>query len=680
MRGAEYVNAGEFLDLAGPRPDGVPQLRDDDVSIPVLADVLEAGDPTKADPAVPRQAVEHAWTDALQLHTHGEPLAAVPTLSDVIVEGDPSFTHPSPRPAEAALTIPLLTEVLPYDEVSGRFALADETHGSPIPLLTDRVEDPIATAPEPAADIPVLTEALHDEADIPVLTEALHDEADIPVLTEALHDEADIPVLTEALHDEADIPELTEKVHDEAEIPELTEAVNDEAEIPELTEAVHDEAEIPELTEAVQDESEIPVLAEAERFAPLVQDVAVPVFEEHIDAEALAASAHTAPELLALASTADAHLFDPELPFRAYCSFPGEKAQEPLLSGTSDVPDTYPMAHVPQPFGSAIEHTVAAEHETHVHPEAANSEELDPRDFGDHLPHRLVDTLEAVELAPEALDLRDFGHAESTVAADPAPVVEARAAEPAVSDAASEPEELESAFSEPPFSTSEAVTQATAEAVPAASHEAGSAAHVSEPVDTAVEMATDAVGMAQVDEHAFALDDAASDEVPATQQSTPVDASALAELPSVSEAAASEAEVFEPEASGPASVSEVAPASEVAHTAVMDEAEADHVAAVLSRHEPIAAELTEPEPELHAVATSEPTPAELERVAAEVSDRALKFLSGDGHSLIEERCQEQAVWLAHRITREIAASLEREIGQWVQQAIKDTLGRRESDK
>src|SRR6202012_4156795 len=99
------------------------------------------------------------------------------------------------------------------------------------------------------------------------------------------------------------------------------------------------------------------------------------------------------------------------------------------------------------------------------------------------------------------------------------------------------------------------------------------------------------------------------------------------------------------------------------------EAEADHVAAVLSRHEPVAAELTEPEPELHAVATSAPTPAELEPRAAEVSDRALKFLSGDGHSLIEERCQEQAVWLAHRITREIAASLEREIGQWVQQAI-----------
>ncbi|WP_413192638.1 DUF2486 family protein [Pararobbsia alpina] len=810
-------------------------MRDDDLSIPVLADILEPGDPAKADPAVPRRPVDHAWTDALQLDSHAERLGALPVLSDVLVEGEGAHALASPRPADAALTIPLLTDVLPYHDAVGGLSSVHHEPGASIPLLTDvfpdsvaesaahdeadiptltefvHHEDDIPTLMDVAhdeADIPVLTEAVHheddiptlmdvahDEADIPVLTEAVHHEDDIPTLTDVAHDEADIPVLTEAVHREDDIPTLTDVAHDEADIPTLTEAVHheediptltdvahDEADIPVLTEAVHHEDDIPTLTDAARDEADIPVLtelAEIPHEIPAAHDLSVPplfeepvfeqhasehhafdepafeghlyeepVFEEHADAEALAASAHTAADLHAVASPVDAHLFDPELPFRAYCSFPGEKAVEPLASGLSDVPDTYPMAHVPQPFGSAQEQVpvpqvteaqVTDGPGVSVHavpfepiavetlpelsalefPDAANAAELDPRDFGDHEPHRLIAASEpTLEATPQTPDLRDFGQPRDLPA-------DVQAVEPV------EPEELESVYSEPPFTTSEAPEAAhesviEAKAEPVAESVAESIAHpavdstqalphesIAEPDAHAVrpldltqtaepafaqlkwvdqdeaeassvanaETETEAVAQTAEPAHGAVMAEEEADHVAAMlSRHEPVAAELTMPEPPVSEPVARR---VEPEAAEPQPVEPVSEQADVAHDtepshgAVMADEEADHVAAILSRHEPVAAELTLPEPEPLAAATAAPTPADLERVATVVGERALKYLSGEGHSLIEERCQEQAVWLAHRITREIAASLEREIGQWVQQAIKEAVDRRD---
>jgi hypothetical protein len=310
------------------------------------------------------------------------------------------------------------------------------------------------------------------------------------------------------------------------------------------------------------------------------------------------------------------------------------------------------MAHVPRPFGSAHDHPSAPAHtpseqtpasaqapaeipaiapesqdssavfsqpvpfepiavaslpelDTPPYPEAANAAEIDPRDFGDHEPHRLVGTPGAqLDDAPHAPDVRDFGQVHASDSDAPA----------------EEPAELESLRTEPSFMTS------------------GSASDDEVP---------------HVDETLHALD------------------------PLQVENAAHVNEV--PHFDDTLRIDDTHHVDDAPHSVMADE-EAEHVAAILSRVEPVAAELTLPEPEPLAVASAAPTAEELERVAADVGDRALRYLSGEGHALIEARCQEQAVWLAHRITREIAASLEREIGQWVQQAIKDAIERRDPTK
>ena len=843
------VNAGEFLDLAGFQPDGVPQLRDDDLSIPVLAEVLEPGDPAKADPAIPRPPVEHAWTDAVMLDTHSRPLAAVPTLSDVLVEGDPGFSHPSPLPADAPLTIPLLTDVMPYRDAVADLS-RDETHGAPIPMLTDRFDEPAspvlakstvepvgdaaAAAQSPLGlgdfdDIPVLTDLAVDEEaipeltdryehaddipvlsdieteahDIPVLDEVLGEAHDIPVLHEVAGEAHDIPVLDEVVGEAHDIPVLHEVAGEAHDIPVLDEVVGEAHDIPVLHEVAGEAHDIPVLDEVVGEAHDIPVLHEVVGEAhdiPVLHEVAgethdIPVLEEVVGeaheipalhevageahdipvldeveayahlpaqnddhaaldelthAELSESSAHTIPDLQALASSIDAQLFDPEVPFRAYCAFPGEKAVEPLLSGESDVPDAYPMARVPQPFGSASDElavpptdvtdldtsvTPAAQapefeappsHEAmpkavlapdsadssavEVHPvpfEAiaatplpepeqppvlVDAADLDTRDFGDHEPHLRIETPEPVVDHVEP-DLRDFGvlpeHAEASI--------EAASAALEVPEALHVPEALEAPealhipeATEAPealhvpeaVEVPEALHVSEAVEVPEALH-VPEALEVPEPLEVAEAHGSDTGELESAfSEPPFTTSDADAEHDVAMEHDTHrhdahhhdgsvTDAGANASVPG--ELAFAELEFVDQE---PEHTEAVA----AEHGAVMAEEEADHVAAMLSRREPVAAELTVPEPEPLASAVATPSAADLERVASEVGERALRFLSGEGHTLIEERCQEQAVWLAHRITREIAASLEREIGQWVQQAIKDAVLRRDSSQ
>ncbi len=261
---------------------------------------------------------------------------------------------------------------------------------------------------------------------------------------------------------------------------------------------------------------------------------------------------HAPVDLSELTSSVDAHLFDPELPFRAYCSFPGEAPSTPLNAGDSAVPEAYPMAKVPSPYGSAepaepLSSAQEAQRETSIPPSALRS-----------------------VIAPESSD-------PAAVSVHPVPF------EPIA----------EESLAELPEALSPATPEVNAE--------------------TEAEPEAETVFAAEAQPHGLAI---AGDE-------------------------------------------------------------ADRIAAMLSRHEPVAAELTVPQPVRSLASVGAPTQAEIDHMVSDVRSRALRYLGSEGHALIEARCQEQAVWLAHRITREIAATLEREIGDWVQQALTDALEKRQ---
>ena len=67
-------------------------------------------------------------------------------------------------------------------------------------------------------------------------------------------------------------------------------------------------------------------------------------------------------------------------------------------------------------------------------------------------------------------------------------------------------------------------------------------------------------------------------------------------------------------------------------------------------------------------------------IADRLRGRFTHFLTGDGRTLIEERCreslQEHSTWLVSQITREVALALETELTQWVREAVADELERR----
>jgi hypothetical protein len=495
--------------------DGVPQLRDDDLSIPVLADILEPGDPAKADPGVLRRHIDHAWTDALIRDAHAEPLGAVPMLNDILVPGDPARAQHVPQPAGAGLTIPLLTEVLSHSEAHEDH-LHDETSGAPIPLLTDVIADfDDAGAGSEAVEEAPSTEAFAFEVD------------DVPLLTDVFTDEV-APVEQHA--------------------------------------------------------------------APVWHEVADT--EEPVAASGLSTStststsepvSHAQRELSALASSIEANLLDSELPFRAYCAFPGELALTAIDVGDSAVPPSWPMAKVPQPFGSGEP------------PELPALDSTVPETFANEAPVHAVTEPESTET--------------DGVTTHPVPF-----------------------------------ESIATEVLPEAEPQPSEATHPVPFEPVANEVLPEVEPQSPEATHPVSFEPVANEVLPEVEPQ-PLEAM----LPE-----ATQPEVMEPEAVAPA----------------MAEAEADHLAAMLAHPEPVAAELTEPQPEYLSDLALVPAQVEMDHVAADVRARALRYLASEGHALIESRCQEQAVWLAHRITREIAATLEREIGQWVQDALNDALTKR----
>jgi hypothetical protein len=557
--------------------DGVPQLRDDDLSIPVLADILEPGDPAKADPGIPRPHIDHAWTDALILDAHAEPLGAVPMLNDILVPGDPARAQHVPQPAGAGLTIPLLTEVLSYPEAH-EDRLHDEMSGAPIPLLTDVIADfddagdgsedvePAAIAMEEATQATGQT----DKATVPEAIQeaaagAAHEAGLEPAARESeaqveAHAEPQAEPLEEALSADAfafevdDVPLLTDVFTPEVAPVEQHAAPvwHGEAGAEEpIAASASEPASEPVPASALESES----TAEPASWAPMDLSALASSIEANLLDSELPFSAYSvlpgepvpAPievdesAVPAAQPVAKAHLLDSELPFRAYCAFPGEPAQTPIDVGDSAVPPAWPMAKVPLPFGSG------------------------------------------------------------------------------------EPPELPALDSAVPETFVDEAPQARAVIEPESSQ---------------------------------------ADEV--STYPVPFEAIATEVLPEV--------ELQQPEATQPEVIE--AEAETEALAPAMAETEADHLAAMLAHPEPVAAELTEPQPEYLSDLALVPAQVEIDHVAADVRARALRYLAGEGHALIESRCQEQAVWLAHRITREIAATLEREIGQWVQDALNDALTKR----
>ncbi len=586
-------------------------MRDDDLSIPVLADILEPGDPAKADAGVSRRHVDHAWTDALIRDAHAEPLGAVPMLNDILVPGDPARAQHVPQPAGAGLTIPLLTEVLSYPEAH-EDRLHHETAGAPIPLLTDVIADfddveDGSEAAEPAAAAAGEAREAAGQTDKEAVSEgvqgALHETPEAVVQEaawDATHEAGLEPAATEL--------ETTVEARAEAQAEPLEEEAPSEA--PSAEAFAFEVDDVPLLTDVFTDE-----------VAP-VEQAAAPVWHEETGAEEpvaaleLESGSESRSELLpepeselksaaepvsrapmdlsALASSIEANLLDSELPFRAYCAFPGEPALTALDVGDSAVPPSWPMAKVPQPFGSGEP------------PELPAPDSTVPETFADEA------TSAHAVIEPESPQADE-------VSTHPVPF------EPIATEVLPEADLPQALHAEP----------------------------APEPVQELVQEAAQDEGQ-EVAQEAILLE---------TTQPRDVQ-------PEAAQSEAVHSEALQPEAVQP----EVTESETVAPA--MAEAEADHLASMLAHPEPVAAELSEPQPEYLSDLALVPAQVEIDHVAADVRARALRYLASEGHALIESRCQEQAIWLAHRITREIAATLEREIGQWVQDALNDALTKR----
>ncbi|MEJ0004119.1 MAG: DUF2486 family protein [Pararobbsia sp.] len=348
---------------------------------------------------------------------------------------------------------------------------------------------------------------------------------------------------------------------------------------------------------------------------------------------AMVTSTHAPVDLSAVASGGDAHLFDSELPLRAYCSFPGDVPATPLDAGDSAVPPAYPMASVPSPFGSA---------EAEAEAEAARLESAGPDPRAESSVPPPV-SLRAV-IAPETAD-------PSAVSVYPVPF------EPIAETTLEEAADAHT-------SQAPSVAQASPDLTGAEVLEEGAVAEVGKGSAIA-EASEDLTGAEVLDPEAGAAREA-------------LKAPTATEAPEARLAAEASQDL-----TGAGVLDETAPteapsAHPHTHGLSMAADEADHLAAMLSRQEPVAAELTLPQPEALSDPGGAPTQAEIDAVITDVRGRALRYLGGEGHALIESRCQEQAAWLAHRITREIAATLEREIGEWVQLALNEALEKRQA--
>ncbi|WP_167338414.1 DUF2486 family protein [Paraburkholderia oxyphila] len=90
----------------------------------------------------------------------------------------------------------------------------------------------------------------------------------------------------------------------------------------------------------------------------------------------------------------------------------------------------------------------------------------------------------------------------------------------------------------------------------------------------------------------------------------------------------------------------------------------------------------------HAAAVPDPVPAgepdsllvDAEALVERLSGRAMGWLTGEGRSVIEQRCaaalQEHSHWIVGQVSREIGLALETELKGWVKAALREELAAR----
>ncbi|WJF89555.1 DUF2486 family protein [Paraburkholderia bonniea] len=70
-------------------------------------------------------------------------------------------------------------------------------------------------------------------------------------------------------------------------------------------------------------------------------------------------------------------------------------------------------------------------------------------------------------------------------------------------------------------------------------------------------------------------------------------------------------------------------------------------------------------------------------LAERLKGRCVSYLTGEGRSLVETRCRDalqgQMTWLVNQVTREVALSLEAQMGNWVREAVREELGLRAAE-
>ncbi|MFD1557906.1 DUF2486 family protein [Paraburkholderia silviterrae] len=77
---------------------------------------------------------------------------------------------------------------------------------------------------------------------------------------------------------------------------------------------------------------------------------------------------------------------------------------------------------------------------------------------------------------------------------------------------------------------------------------------------------------------------------------------------------------------------------------------------------------------------SDSLPPDAEALVERLSGRAMGWLTGEGRSVIEQRCaaalQEHSHWIVGQVSREIGLALETELKGWVKAALREELAAR----
>lgn len=73
----------------------------------------------------------------------------------------------------------------------------------------------------------------------------------------------------------------------------------------------------------------------------------------------------------------------------------------------------------------------------------------------------------------------------------------------------------------------------------------------------------------------------------------------------------------------------------------------------------------------------EPDPYDADALAERLRGRCLTWLTGEGRTVVEERCRaalnEHADWLIGQVTREVGLALETELAGWVKEAVREAV-------